>query len=66
MDEIADTYKVLVESRRRKQLGRPKCRWKDDIKTNLNKKWYENVDWIELADPKGSDNGVQYSELMVF
>jgi hypothetical protein len=30
-------------------LGRPRCRWEDDIKINLQEVRCEGMDWIELA-----------------
>jgi hypothetical protein len=49
MSEKADTYKILIENPGSKQLGRPRCRWENDTKLNLNEKWYEDMDWIELV-----------------
>jgi hypothetical protein len=33
----------------RDQFERPKCRWKDSIKMNLNEIWFEYQNWIHLA-----------------
>jgi len=33
-------------------LWRPRCRWKDNIKMDLNGTEYEGVDWIHLAQDR--------------
>jgi hypothetical protein len=35
--------------KRKRRLGRCRCRWKDDIKVNLKEVGWEIVDWIDLA-----------------
>jgi hypothetical protein len=43
-------YKVLVGKPEGKiPLGRPRRRWEDNIKTDLNEIRWEVVDWIHLA-----------------
>jgi hypothetical protein len=40
---------VLVgELEGKRQLGRPKCRWEDNISTDLNDTGCDAVDWIQL------------------
>jgi hypothetical protein len=29
-------------------LGRPSCRWEDNIKTDLQELWYGGMDWIDV------------------
>jgi hypothetical protein len=42
-------YGVLVgKAEGKRPLGRPRCRWKDNIKMNLKKEGFGGVDWIEL------------------
>jgi len=48
-------YRVLVEKPERKRaLGRPRRRWKDNIKMDLQEVGCEGVDWIELAQDRDS------------
>jgi hypothetical protein len=32
-----------------RQLGRPRCRWEDNIRMDLREIVWEGVDWIHLA-----------------
>ena len=36
----------------KRQLGRPRCRWKDNIKMDLQAIGYGGMDWIELAQDR--------------
>jgi hypothetical protein len=50
MGEKRNAYRILVgkpESKR--PLGRPRCRWVDNIKIDLNEIGWHGVDWINLA-----------------
>jgi len=43
-------YRVLVgKPEGNRPLGRPRRRWEDNIKMNLQEMGCEGVDWIELA-----------------
>jgi hypothetical protein len=43
-------YRVLVKKTMgKRQLGRPKVRWDDNIKMDLQEVGCESIDWIELA-----------------
>jgi hypothetical protein len=43
-------YRVLVGKREGKRpWGRPRRRWEDDIKANLQEVGYWGMDWIELV-----------------
>jgi hypothetical protein len=45
-------YRILVgRPEVRRPLGRPRCRWKDDIKTDLQEVGW-GMDWIELAQDR--------------
>jgi hypothetical protein len=33
-------------------LGRPRCRWEDNIKMDLREIWIDEVNWIWLAQDK--------------
>jgi hypothetical protein len=37
----------------KRPLGRPKYRWEDNIKMDLEEVDYRGVDWIELAQDRG-------------
>jgi hypothetical protein len=37
------------ETLRKESLGKPRHRWKDNIKINMKIIYFENVDWIDLA-----------------
>jgi hypothetical protein len=50
MGEKRNVYRVLVrKSEGKRPLGRPRCRWIDDIKMNLLEIGVGGVDWIGLA-----------------
>jgi hypothetical protein len=51
MGERRGIYRVLVgQPGRRRPLGRPRRRWEDNIKMNLQKVGCGDLDWIELAE----------------
>jgi hypothetical protein len=53
MGEGRDAYRVLVgrpESKR--PLGRPRCRWEDNIKMDLRETGINRVNWIQLAQDR--------------
>ena len=48
-------YRVLVGNPEGKRpLGRPKHRWEDNIKMDLQEVGYGGIDWIELAQDRES------------
>ena len=50
MEERIGVYRVLVRKPEgKRQLGRPKIRWKDNIKMDLQEVGCGGMDWIELA-----------------
>jgi hypothetical protein len=50
MVERSGVYKVLVGKPEGKgPLGRPRCRWEDNIKMDLQEVGCGGMDWIELA-----------------
>ena len=50
MEEKLGAYRVLVRKPEGKRpLGRPRHRWEDNIKMDLQDVGYGGVDWIELA-----------------
>jgi hypothetical protein len=53
MGERRGVYRVLLEkSEGKRPLGRPRCRWKDNIKMDLQKRGCGGMDWIELAQKR--------------
>ena len=38
----------------KRPLGRPRCRWKDNIKMDLKEVVWEGMDWIKLAQDRDS------------
>ena len=50
MGERRGTYRVLVGSPEGKiPFGRPRRRWKDDIKMDLQDVGWGSMDWFDLA-----------------
>jgi hypothetical protein len=48
-------YRVLVgRPEGKRPLGRPRFRWEDNIKMDLQEIGCEVMDWIELAEDRGS------------
>jgi hypothetical protein len=50
-------YRVLVgkpERERERPLGRPRRKWKDNIKMDLHEVGCGGMDWIELAQDRDS------------
>jgi hypothetical protein len=44
------SYRTLVgKPERNRPLGRPRCRWMDNIKMDLGEIGWGGVDWIDLA-----------------
>ena len=53
MGERRDVYRVLVgKPKGKRPLGRPRRRWKNNIKMNLQEVEYGGMDWIELAQDR--------------
>jgi hypothetical protein len=45
-----DAYRIVVGKPEGKRgLGRPRCRWEDNIKLNLQEVRCGGMDWIDLA-----------------
>jgi hypothetical protein len=50
MGEGRGAYRVLVgRPEGRRPLGRPRRRWKDNIKMDLQEVGWGDVDWIDMA-----------------
>jgi hypothetical protein len=53
MGEGIDVYRVLVgKPEGRGPLGRPRCRWEDNIRMDLREEGCGCVDWMELAQDR--------------
>ena len=53
MGEERGVYRVLVgKPERRRTLGRPRCRWVDNIRMDLQEMGCGRVDWIGLAQDR--------------
>ena len=53
MGERRGVYRVLVgKPEGKRPLGRPRCRWEDDIKMDLQEVGCGGMDWIELAQDR--------------
>ena len=53
MVETRDVYRVLMgKPERKRPLGRPRHRWEDNIKINLQEVGCGGMDWTDLAHDK--------------
>jgi hypothetical protein len=53
MGEVRDAYNILVgRPEGRRPLGRPRCRWEDNIKMDLREIGFGDVDWIHRAQDR--------------
>ena len=53
MGERRGLYRVLVaKPERKRQLGRPRHKWEDNIKIDFQEVGWVGVDWIDVAEDK--------------
>jgi len=53
MGERTDVYRILVgKPEGKRPLGRPRLRWEDNIKMDLQEVECGGMDWIELAQDR--------------
>jgi hypothetical protein len=53
MGEGRGVNRVLVgKPEGKRQLGRPRCRWEDNIKLNLRQRGIDGENWIQLAQDR--------------
>jgi hypothetical protein len=53
MGENRGAYRILVgRPEERRPLGRPRRRWEDNIKMDLQEVGWVSMDWIELAQER--------------
>ena len=54
MGEERGVYRVLVgKPEGKRPMGRPSCRWVDNIRTDLQEVGFGYVDWIDLVQDRG-------------
>jgi hypothetical protein len=54
MGEGRGAYRILVgRTEGRRPLGRPRHRWEDDIKMDLQEVGWGGMDWIDMAQDRG-------------
>jgi len=59
--EGRDAYRVLLgKPEGKRPLGRPRCRWEDNSKVNLQEVRYGGMDWIDLAQDKDRWRGMSF------
>jgi hypothetical protein len=64
MGEKRIMYRLLVEKPERKRpLGRPRCRWLDNIRMDLGEVGSGDVDWISLTQDRNRWRGLRNSVL---
>jgi hypothetical protein len=50
MGEMRNTYNILVgKPEERRSLGRPRCRWEDNIRMDLRGIGWKGVEWMHLV-----------------
>ena len=53
MELCRNAYRVLVRKPEgKKSLGRPRCRWEDNIKRDLREVGCDPGEWIDLAEDR--------------
>jgi hypothetical protein len=50
--EKRNACKIVGKPEGKRPHGRPRRKWKDDIKMDLKVIWWEGADWILLAENK--------------
>jgi hypothetical protein len=53
MGETRNAYRMLVgKPEGKRPLGRPRCRWVENIKIDLREIGWGGIDWIELSQDR--------------
>jgi hypothetical protein len=51
--EMRNSYNILAgKPKRKRPVGRPKCRWEDNIRMDITETGCEGVDWMHLAQDR--------------
>jgi hypothetical protein len=51
--ERRDVHRIMLgKPERKRSCGRPRCRWEDNIKMDLQEVGCMGMDWIELAEDR--------------
>jgi hypothetical protein len=59
-----NVYRLLVgKPEEKRPLGRPRCRWMDDIRTDLGEVEWGDVDWTDVAQDRNRQRAVVNSVL---
>jgi hypothetical protein len=54
MGEKMTAYRMPVgKPEGKKPVGRPRCRWVDNIKVDLRERGWGGIDWINLVQDRG-------------
>jgi hypothetical protein len=62
MGERRGAYRALVgKPERRRPLGRPRCRWEDNIKMDLQEVGWGGIEWIDLAQDRDRWRALVYT-----
>jgi hypothetical protein len=52
-------YRILMGTPEGKRpLGRPRCRWRDNIKMDLRQIGWDGVDWIDMGQDRALVNTI--------
>jgi hypothetical protein len=50
---MRNAYNILVgKPEEKRPLGRPRCRWENNIKIDIKEVLWEDVDWIHLVQDR--------------
>jgi hypothetical protein len=53
MGKKKNAYRIVVgKPEGKRPLGRPRCKWEDNIKMDLREKGWGGMDWIDLAQDR--------------
>jgi hypothetical protein len=68
LEEKMNAYMILVgKPEGKRTLGRPRCRWVDNIKMNLRHIGWYGMDWIDLAQDRDQcEHGNEHSGSIKF
>jgi len=56
---VENGYEIWENLKRKRQLGRPKRRWEDNIRMDLRETGWECVDWIHVVQDRNPWRAVE-------